>query len=62
MELLQRIYSGLVGWKSRENVPELVEGYLGGKLKVNEFVTHVLPLEKVCLLALANAKTDSSRI
>ena len=37
----------LPGWKSRDAVPALVEDYLGGKVKVTEFVTHVLPLEKI---------------
>ena len=37
----------VLGWKSRSAVPSLVEGYLGGKVKVNEFVTHVLPLDQV---------------
>lgn len=35
------------GWKSRESVPALVDKYLEGKMLVNEFVTHVLPLDKV---------------
>jgi len=44
-----RVWKGSAfgGWKSRTDVPELVEGYLHGKVKVNEFVTHVLPLEKI---------------
>lgn len=35
------------GWKSVESVPKLVEEYLEKKLKVDEFVTHTLPFEKI---------------
>lgn len=35
------------GWKSCESVPKLVEDYLAGKLKVDEFVTHSVPLDKI---------------
>lgn len=39
-------YSPL-GWKSVESVPKLVEDYMNKKLKVDEFVTHTLPFEKI---------------
>ena len=29
-----------LGWKSRDSVPQLVEDYLGKKVKVDEFVSH----------------------
>lgn len=35
------------GWKSVESVPKLVEDYMNKKLKVDEFVTHTLPFEKI---------------
>jgi S-(hydroxymethyl)glutathione dehydrogenase/alcohol dehydrogenase len=35
------------GWKSRDSVPKLVSDYLAGKLKVDEFVTHTMNLEKI---------------
>lgn len=35
------------GWKSRDSVPELVKEYLAGRLKVDEFVTHTMPLNKI---------------
>lgn len=35
------------GWKSRDSVPKLVDEYLAGKLKVDEFITHSFPLDKV---------------
>lgn len=35
------------GWKSVESVPKLVEEYMNKKLKVDEFVTHTLPFEKI---------------
>ena len=33
-----------IGWKSRDSVPQLVEDYLAGKIKVDEFATHTMPL------------------
>ena len=33
-----------IGWKSRDSVPQLVEDYLVGKIKVDEFATHTMPL------------------
>lgn len=36
-----------VGWKSRESVPKLVEEYLQKKLKLDEFISHTLPFEKL---------------
>lgn len=35
------------GWKSRDSVPKLVEEYLAGQLKVDEFVTHTMPLTDI---------------
>lgn len=35
------------GWKSREQVPELVEKYLSKNLKVDEFITHNLGLDQI---------------
>ncbi len=35
------------GWKSRDSVPMLVEKYLKDQLKVDEFVSHTLPLEDI---------------
>ncbi|KAJ7337738.1 hypothetical protein OS493_007891 [Desmophyllum pertusum] len=35
------------GWKSCESVPKLVDQYMAGKLKVDEFITHSLPLDKI---------------
>lgn len=35
------------GFKSRDDVPQLVEQYMAGKLKVDEFVSHNLPFEEV---------------
>jgi len=37
----------LTGWKSRDSVPALVKEYLAGQLKVDEFVTHTLPVTKI---------------
>jgi len=36
-----------IGWKSRDSVPGLVKEYLAGQLKVDEFVTHSLPMNKI---------------
>uniref|UniRef100_A0A1I7ZHM1 ADH_zinc_N domain-containing protein n=1 Tax=Steinernema glaseri TaxID=37863 RepID=A0A1I7ZHM1_9BILA len=37
-----RVWKGTAfgGWKSRDSVPTLVEEYMAGKLKVDEFITH----------------------
>lgn len=35
------------GWKSVDQVPELVEKYLNKQLKVDEFITHRLPLSEI---------------
>ena len=37
----------MTGWKSCDSVPKLVEDYLAGKLKVDEFITHTMPLDKI---------------
>eukprot|EP00753_Platysulcus_tardus_P001338 PLAT11283.1.p1 GENE.PLAT11283.1~~PLAT11283.1.p1 ORF type:complete len:397 (-),score=147.80 PLAT11283.1:104-1243(-) len=39
--------SAFGGTKSRDGVPELVDSYLAGSLKVDEFVTHTFPLEEI---------------
>jgi S-(hydroxymethyl)glutathione dehydrogenase/alcohol dehydrogenase len=35
------------GWKSRDQVPELVEKYLSNHLKVDEFITHSMSLDEI---------------
>jgi S-(hydroxymethyl)glutathione dehydrogenase/alcohol dehydrogenase len=35
------------GYKSRDSIPELVKDYLSGKIKVDEFITHTLPLDRI---------------
>lgn len=44
-----RVWKGTAfgGWKSRDGVPDLVERYLAGKVKVDEFVSHTLPLADI---------------
>eukprot|EP01104_Vermistella_antarctica_P005829 TRINITY_DN164_c0_g1_i2.p4 TRINITY_DN164_c0_g1~~TRINITY_DN164_c0_g1_i2.p4 ORF type:complete len:191 (-),score=43.88 TRINITY_DN164_c0_g1_i2:1450-2022(-) len=44
-----RVWKGSAfgGWKSRDSVPELVTAYLGGKVKVDEFITHTVPLADI---------------
>ena len=44
-----RVWKGTAfgGWKSRDGVPKLVEEYLAGTLKVDEFVSGELPLEEI---------------
>jgi len=37
----------VTGYKSGDGVPKLVEDYLAGTLKVDEFITHNLPLDKI---------------
>lgn len=40
-------FQSFSGYKSVDNVPKLVEDYMNRKLKVDEFVTHTLPFEKI---------------
>lgn len=44
-----RVWKGTAfgGWKSVDSVPVLVNDYMAGKLKVDEFVTHTMPLEDI---------------
>merc|ERR1712189_55221 len=44
-----RVWNGSAfgGYKSRDSVPQLVEDYLAGHLKVDEFITHNFPLEDI---------------
>lgn len=37
----------LSGWKSVDSVPKLVTDYMSKKIKVDEFVTHTLPFDKI---------------
>ena len=37
----------ILGWKSRDSVPKLVEDYLSGKMIVDEFVTHTMEMDKI---------------
>ena len=36
-----------IGWKSRDQVPQLVDQYLAKEIKVDEFISHTLPIESV---------------
>ncbi|XP_046969077.1 alcohol dehydrogenase class-3 [Vanessa cardui] len=44
-----RVWKGTAfgGYKSRDNVPKLVEDYLNKKLPLDEFVTHKVPLDDI---------------
>jgi len=35
------------GFKSRDSVPKLVEKYLNHQLKIDEFITHTMPIEEI---------------
>lgn len=39
--------SAFGGWKSRNDVPKLVDDYLAGKLNVDDFVTFQMPLKEI---------------
>ena len=41
------IICNCLGWKSRDSVPQLVEDYLGKKVKVDEFVSHTFSLADI---------------
>ena len=40
-------FCNTTGWKSRDSVPKLVDQYIAGNLKVDEFISHTLPLAKI---------------
>lgn len=44
-----RVWKGSAfgGYKSRDSVPKLVNDYMAGTMKIDEFITHNFPLEKV---------------
>uniref|UniRef100_A0A131Y077 S-(hydroxymethyl)glutathione dehydrogenase n=1 Tax=Ixodes ricinus TaxID=34613 RepID=A0A131Y077_IXORI len=44
-----RVWRGCAfgGWKSVDQVPQLVELYLKGTIKLDEFITHRLPIDKI---------------
>jgi len=44
-----RVWKGTAfgGWKSRDSVPMLVQSYMSGKIKLDEFVTHNYTLNEV---------------
>lgn len=35
------------GWKSVRDVPRLVDDYMDGRLKLDEFITQSLPLDRI---------------
>jgi S-(hydroxymethyl)glutathione dehydrogenase/alcohol dehydrogenase len=35
------------GWKSKDSVPKLVDEYVAGKLKVDEFISHTMDLDRI---------------
>ena len=39
--------SAFGGWKSRRDVPKLVDWYMDGRVKVDELVTHKVPLKDI---------------
>ena len=46
-ETFRKYFFNQKGWKSRDQVPNLVEKYLNKELKVDEFITHNLSLEEI---------------
>lgn len=46
--MLSVIFCNLfIGWKGRDDTPKLVERYMNKELRLDEFVTHHMELEKV---------------
>lgn len=37
----------ILGWKSRDSVPKLVDDYMNKKLMLDEFVTHTFTFDKI---------------
>lgn len=44
-----RVWKGSAfgGWKSRESVPALVDQYMNKEVKIDEFITHNVPLDQI---------------
>ncbi len=44
-----RVWQGTAfgGWKSRDSIPVLVDSYLKGELKVDQFVSHTFTLDDI---------------
>lgn len=44
-----RVWKGTAfgGFKSRSQVPELVDKYMAGEVKIDEYITHSLPLSEI---------------
>ena len=40
-------FAFITGYKSVDSVPKLVEDYLGGKMMVDQFVTHNMPFTDI---------------
>lgn len=40
-------FFSLLGWKSRDSVPKLVEDYMNKKMMVDEFVTFTKPMGEI---------------
>lgn len=45
--LLVSVFLFIAGWKSRDSVPMLVEEYIKKEIKVDEFVSHTMGLDKI---------------
>lgn len=39
--------SAFGGYKSRSQLPGLIEDYMGGQVKIDEFITETYPLDKI---------------
>ena len=39
--------SAFGGWKSKPEVPKLVDRYMNGELKIDEYITHKMPFSKI---------------
>ena len=44
-----RVWKGTAfgGWKSRRDVPKIVEWYMMGKINIDDLITHTMPLEDI---------------
>ena len=40
-------FSFIIGWKSKDSVPKLVDEYLDNSLALDEFITHTMDLDDV---------------
>ena len=45
--IVYKFTASSLGWKSRDEIPKLVENYLSKELTVDEFITHTKSIDSI---------------